>query len=111
MRDGDSSKLSRRERWTDPKDARRRFTKRVKFRDGKKKYKRCARESAANKMQADRSRESVNTWIRTVIHTCVERFERHNEGTSWDGGAKGGKGMDTRTAGGRDRRGGFNHVK
>lgn len=78
-----------------------------------------ARESVANK--TGRSRESVNTRIRTVIHTCVERFERRkHEGTRWKkspgtgegaGGRGGGKGMDTRIAGGWDRRGGFNHVK
>lgn len=68
-----------------------------------------ARESVANK--TGRSRESVNTRIRTVIHMCVRRFERRkHEGMRWKSPGTG-EGMDTRIAGGWDRRGGFNHVK
>lgn len=102
MRDGDacdSSELSRRARRTDPKDVSLNalnFATEEKKTLRKEKQKRTRGAKAlVNKTQADRSRESVNTWIRTVIHTCVERFERHNEGTSWGrrgemGGEQGG---------------------
>jgi len=39
-------------------------------------------KSVTNKTQTSQSRELVNTWIRMVIHTRMERFERRNEGTS-----------------------------